>query len=214
MPTRNREKFLPAAIDCFLNQTYGNKELIISYDAKAEIYLWYLPQNIITYHCSDAIRLGKKRNLCCEMAHGSIICHWDDDDWSSPERIEYQVKMLHESEKPVTGFSSMFFWDVINRQAKQWNAELPGDVCGTSLCYLKEYWRNNQFPDIAAKEDNAFVKNARRQDCIKASSDNRMMVARIHPGQTSGKDNIDAVVPREMIPTEFWENERIRIGHE
>ena len=28
-----------------------------------------------------AFSLGEKRNLACQEAQGSIIIHWDDDDW-------------------------------------------------------------------------------------------------------------------------------------
>ena len=38
--------------------------------------------------------VGRKRNVACQLARGEIIIHWDDDDWSAPWRLRYQVEQL------------------------------------------------------------------------------------------------------------------------
>ncbi len=40
--------------------------------------------------------VGSKRNLACEEARGSLIAHWDDDDWHAPRRLRCQVEALLE----------------------------------------------------------------------------------------------------------------------
>jgi glycosyltransferase involved in cell wall biosynthesis len=39
----------------------------------------------------ERLTLGKLRNISLEAAQGDIICQWDDDDYSHPERLVVQT---------------------------------------------------------------------------------------------------------------------------
>jgi glycosyltransferase involved in cell wall biosynthesis len=207
MPTRNRRPFIWAAIDNFLRQTYPNKELIIFNDGRPVCDLLPYPADKrILYHSMPArIDIGSARNLCCEIAKGEIICHADDDDWSASDRIVHQVDVLTKSTLPITGFGTLLFWDAVAKQAKIYRTSVPGYVCGTSLCYLRGFWRGHQFASIEVNEDNRFVYQ--HLPLIKPSSEMHFMVARIHSGNTSPKDGISEIVSRDLIPKAFWANE-------
>jgi glycosyltransferase involved in cell wall biosynthesis len=212
MPTKNRRDFIPAAIDCWQKQTYKNRELVIVDDGEDCIEdlvpkldsIWYI-------RCEPPTKFstGTKRNYCNELARGSIICHFDDDDWSAPDRIENQVETILECGKSITGFGTMIFWKASKDVGLIYRPQVPNYVCGTSLCYLKEYWSQHQFPNKQVCEDNAFVYPAIRNKELLASQEFMLMVARIHNKQTSIKSNITELIDKSKFPEAFWENERL-----
>jgi glycosyltransferase involved in cell wall biosynthesis len=209
MPTKNRRGFIPAAIDCWLRQSYPDRELVILDDGEPVEDL--IPKDSrIGYHRSEGMTTGSKRNLCNELARGEIIVHFDDDDFSAPERIADQVGRLQASGLPVTGYGTLIFWDAVASQAKQYRSSVAGYVCGTSLAYLRSFWQTHRFPDKQQASDNAFVYPILRR--IAAADGSRHIVARIHGcHHTSSKAGISEIVPREMIPEAFWENEELRL---
>lgn len=210
MPTWNRRTFIPAAVDCWLKQTYQNRELVILDDGEEPIEDLLPEDNRIRYVFEQRRRVtGDKRNRICELARGEVICHWDDDDWSAPDRISFQVAILWQTGKPVTGFGVLLFWDVVHERAVRYRAHVPGYVCGTSLCYERAFWQMRRFREKHEASDNDFVYPILKQ--IAPSNDPTHMVARIHGcHHTSRKSSISEMVAREAIPAGFWENDKLR----
>jgi O-antigen biosynthesis protein len=210
MPTWNRRAFIPAAIDCWLKQTYENRELIILDDGEEPIEDLIPDDDRILYAFDQKRCTGDKRNKVNELAQGEIICHWDDDDWSDPERIQFQVDLLRGSSKPVTGFSNLLFWSLVDESAKKFTASIAGYVCGTTLMYTKEFWQGHRFKSKQMASDNDFVYPNLKN--IAASKETRYMVARIHAcHHTSPKTGVRDAAPYEAIPEGFWENEKLRL---
>lgn len=210
MPTSGRRSFIPAAIDCWLRQNYEPRELVVIDEGDDLIEDLVPDDNRIQYVIMDKkMNLGAKRNLCCELARGEIICNFDDDDWSAPDRIAHQVAMLSD-DKPVAGYGTLLFWDTVKNQAKQYKATVPGYVCGTSLCFRKSFWIIHKFPDKQVASDNGFVYPIVGR--VNQSRDFSHMVARIHGHHTSSKVGINTVVSSDLIPAGFWENEKLRLG--
>ena len=81
MPTKNRRAFVPAAIDCWLKQTYVNSELVIVDEGEDPVEDLIPDDKRIRYVFQKVRRntTGKKRNFCNELARGEIIGHFDDD---------------------------------------------------------------------------------------------------------------------------------------
>lgn len=208
MPTCRRDRFILAAVDCWRRQTYEPKELIILDDGEGMtisgpgIQYERIPKKMMT---------GSKRNACCELARGEIICHFDDDDWSDPGRIEDQVTRLKSTQKPITGYGTLLFWDTLTLQAKRYKPSLKNYICGTTFCYLKSFWQIHQFKDKQVASDNHFIYPYLSQ--VAASDETRFVVARIHDSHTSNKRNIKTVVHKNLIPAGFWENERLRLSN-
>src|SRR4051794_21540808 len=92
MPTVDRRRFVPQAIRCFLAQDYSHKELVILDDGTDSV-ADLVPQHPEIRYLRKTIRqrIGPKRNQACDAARGEIIVHWDDDDWSAPWRLSYQL---------------------------------------------------------------------------------------------------------------------------
>jgi glycosyltransferase involved in cell wall biosynthesis len=142
-------------------------------------------ERIRLLHLDRQCQIGEKRNFGCEQARGEIVAHWDDDDWSAPERLADQVQRIIESGKPVTGYRSMRFTD----GQKWWMYEgSPKYIIGTSLCYRIEWWHTHRFASIQVGEDGRFVDEANSCQAALTVDAVDMMWATIHSGNTSPRD--------------------------
>lgn len=178
--TRNRRQWLPRAIQCFRNQTWINKELIILADGEDVSDL--ASDDIRYVHISEGSTIGEKRNIGSELAFGDVVISWDDDDWSAPGRIVDQVGRLRESNKQVTSYHSMLFTDGI----KWW--KFCGDSTanlGTSICYQNDFWAKHKFSAKQIGEDGDFIKAAAREKQLISTDAGLLMVASIHRANTS-----------------------------
>lgn len=91
LPTFNRAKFIPRAIESVLGQTYSNWELIIvddgSTDNTKEIVERYSDPRIIYIYQSNQER-GAARNTGIKNASGDFICFMDSDEYIDNNRLE------------------------------------------------------------------------------------------------------------------------------
>lgn len=212
MPTANRRALLPLALHCFKNQTWPehDRELVVVDDGQDCIEdLVRGIGNILYCRLKDSrsVDIGTKRNWCCQLAHGDVILHWDDDDWCAPTRITDQVERLEESGKQVSGYHSLFFWSVTLQKAFEYKGP-PNYSCGTALCYRKAFWQSHPFSPLLYAEDNAFVEAAQRAKEISAAAGWQQIVARAHegssrPGRTGGSS---IEIARESLPARFFED--------
>ena len=210
LPTRDRPELTQQAIRSFLSQTYENKELIIVDDQDRPSLLQIPSDPRIHYFREMQRPLGTKRNRCCFLAHGEIICHFDSDDWSEADRIADQVKRLEQSGKEATGYYSMLFFDENNDPQWGYHELAPQyEALGTSLCYSRQWWEQNPFVDVpwlnlpCVGEDNEFVRMAVWKNVWVSDKGAGMMVARIHKGQTSPKSISDFRPYSSTIPPGF-----------
>jgi len=211
MPTFNRRDFIPAAIDCFLKQTYEEKELIIVDDGEDKVRDLIPKDPRIRYiQMPMHLTTGCKRNLCNAECRGDIIIHFDDDDWSDTDRIVNQGRRLLSSGKAITGYKNMLYWDVDYRKALYYKGCIDNYVVGCSLCYLKEYWLHHQFPMMQVASDGAFILQS--LDQISASGEEGHMVARKHSLNVSNKSNLNNEISKRLIPVDFWQNESLRLN--
>lgn len=103
MVTEGRWPLMKKSIDCYLNQSYMNKNLVILSQGSSEINFsiedYVSKHNDITFlSVPKRLSLGALRNLSVEIATGDIICQWDDDDLYHPHRIITQYKNLSMNE--------------------------------------------------------------------------------------------------------------------
>jgi glycosyltransferase involved in cell wall biosynthesis len=180
--TRDRRHWIQKAIDLFRKQTYLNKELVIVADGYDIRQLVPYAKNIRLVQLRNRLTIGAKRNYGNAFATGEVIAHWDDDDWSAPERLAGQVAMLENSGKAVAGYYSMLFTDGPNWWRFLYSAPY---AIGTSLCYRKSFWAEHPFEDRQVGEDGAFQKTAARAKQLVSADARTMMVASVHAGNTS-----------------------------
>lgn len=140
--------------------------------------------------------IGSKRNLCCELAAGEIILHWDDDDWSFPNRIREQVDAILAG-PPVAGYRTIHFFDERSRKAHEYHGG-PQYIVGTSFAYRRSWWQEHPFRDFTCGEDNDFRDRAR--GILAAMDGLGKMVALTHGNGTSPR-SINRTQWREVDPS-------------
>ncbi|MFE9066735.1 glycosyltransferase [Streptomyces violaceusniger] len=96
MVTKDRLPLAERAIRCFLAQTYSRAELVVvddGADGAIEDHVRDLADERIRLHRlpPEGRTLGELRNIAVDLATGSYVCQWDDDDLYDPERIEVQL---------------------------------------------------------------------------------------------------------------------------
>ncbi len=77
------------AVEHFVAQIYPAKELIIV-NASGTV-ITTVPHPQIVEHVVDPALLGTLRNLALDAARGAWLVNWDDDDWSHPLRLWFQM---------------------------------------------------------------------------------------------------------------------------
>lgn len=204
MPTNNRRRFIPAAIDCFVRQDYLSAELLILDDGTDRIEDLVPTDSRIRYvGIAGGLSLGAKRNVACRNAYGEIIFHWDDDDYYPPHRIRAQMDAMLESGADISGSSGLYYLDLVAETAflYQYEGGLRRWVAGNTLAYRRDLWKRNLFPDIQTQEDLHFIWNA-RDAVVLDLKDPSLCVASIHSGNVSPKKTADAYwtpAPRERV---------------
>ena len=190
MPTGDRRAFVPLAIECFLRQDHQRRELIVIDDGDDPVADLIPVHPAISYErVGGGMTLGAKRNLACSRASGEVIVHWDDDDWSAPWRISYQLRELRETGADLAGLRELYFRRPQDGGA--WRYEYPAVserpwVAGGTLCYPRSVWERHRFPELDVGEDTRFVWSARGLR-IHAHADSRFYVATVHARNTSPK---------------------------
>jgi len=127
MLTYNRLKSFKKAVQCFLDQTYENRELVIinsGDDRYTKHIMRYLssikgfdPSYIRLYNVEKR-SIGELRNMGLDKSEGEYVIVFDDDDYHHPERIDKQIELC-----------------------------LKSNIDGTILRNFKAVYKNFIFPD-------------------------------------------------------------------
>ncbi len=138
LPTRNRRRFVGQAIAYFLHQDHPARELIVVDDGDDRIADLVPEDSRIRYlGLPTGHSVGAKRNIACEVSHGDLIAHWDDDDWQAPDRLSRQVAALRATGADVCGPAALLHYAPFRAEAWLYRPR-PSDppwVAGCSLLY-------------------------------------------------------------------------------
>lgn len=212
MPTRSRPALSWTALRCFLGQTYEPRELVILDDEDDPSFIDAPLEPGVRYFRKPRMLLGAKRNWLCGAATGECIVHWDSDDWSAPGRMKHQVECMLAARYPFGGYNALLFWDERSNIGYRWTGP-TGYACGASLCYRKDFWACNPFPNIDVAEDNAMVLSAQAAGGVSSADGAQWLIARVHGRNTSSAQRIGQnnwpIVARSEFPDEFFEAIRV-----
>lgn len=199
MLTADRPEMALQAIRAWQAQTYRDKHLLI-YDtgedrlpADKAVYgmIKSVSENYhslrVTYVRGEKATIGGMRNSAVAHMDDDICIHWDDDDWSHPNRIAEQVALLQLTGADCVGYNEMLFWretpqsvkdgyaEVLRRypvdpnvpipehlqlrpgEAWQYRNQDPSYALGTSLCYWRRAWEAHPFEATSKGEDWRFT---------------------------------------------------------
>ncbi|MEM7392458.1 MAG: glycosyltransferase family A protein [Verrucomicrobiota bacterium] len=105
MVTLDRLPLLKEAVQCYCDQSYQSRELVIVsdgtewYRSAVKSYLSFLERDDIRLiEVTERQTLGALRNRAVDEAAGDLLCQWDDDDLYHPDRLTLQVDRLLEQD--------------------------------------------------------------------------------------------------------------------
>jgi glycosyltransferase involved in cell wall biosynthesis len=200
--TKNRPRLLPLAILSFLQQTAGNKRMIIFDNGESVEHL--VKRCIAAFsrmmpilgdvdYCHETIDKagrpymhGTAINRACSLAEpDDVLFMWDDDDWSAPERMTQQLTDLTLKDCSLVGYDKLLFYDEARKAGFLYSFGGPGYYAiGTSQCFTYSFWEQNRFKELTVGADTAFSALARSQNKLYSSPALGMMVARSHVRST------------------------------
>lgn len=203
MPTRNRRRFVAQAVRYFLRQDYPARELVIVDDGEDAVEDLIAADERIRYLRLDRrVSLGEKRNLACRESSGSLIAHWDDDDWSAPNRLSRQVACLKKPDVEFCSLQDHLFYHLAAGQV--WAYARTGEsnkrLSSGTFCYRREAWSRQPYEAKDAGHARAFVQGiapAQRH----VLTDRSLYVAVLHDGNTEAKNLADPQWQRLPIDT-------------
>lgn len=136
---------LADALDCIINQTYSNWEVIMcddnSNDNTVEIAQKYVnlnPNKFIMLKNHRNYGLNYTLNKCLKIASGDYIARMDADDLCSKERLEKEVKILDENQEFAIVSTDMLFFDEKGVWGQTHVKKLPIEknfIKGTPFCH-------------------------------------------------------------------------------
>lgn len=168
--TRKKPDLLRRSIDCFLAQTYPNKELIILYeddDIATDNFLGrgFDPEKNIRLFRAPAypkMALGELRNAAIKIARGEFVCQWDDDDWYHSHRLEMQYQKLFSEGRHGSILTQWLVFDSTTATAYISNVRLWE---GSILC-RKNVLQQKAYEDKPLGEDTATIEYLASRDSL------------------------------------------------
>lgn len=168
MPSWNTEKFIAKSIQCVIDQTYENWELIIvddcSTDNTDKVVASFLADKRVKYfHNEKNCGAALTRNKAMREAQGEWIAFLDSDDLWMPDKLEKQIgfmeehgyvlsyheyEKIDEEDKPLNIYVSgpetvnkrkMYRYDYIGQLTMMYSAKHFG------LIQIKDIKKNNDY---------------------------------------------------------------------
>lgn len=211
--TANRPDMLARAIRCFQRQTYRHKGMLVL-DSSYPLLERIPVVDHVRVGSLPGVSIGGLRNLANQRALADILIHFDDDDWSHPNRMAEQVAFLIESKKQIVGYREMLFAEIeraeitthsdmsrryliSSRKAWLYRHNLEQYALGTSFCYWREIWERKPFADKGPGEDETWRQGLEsigisslwnpEKGTVTAKNGEPRMIATIHGANVSSR---------------------------
>lgn len=160
--THKKPEMLKRVVNCFYNQSYGNKQMVIVYeDFDISTHEFIIDQKfdnavkIVRIDSSQGkIPLGELRNISIRESDGEYVCQWDDDDWFDPDRLATQMQFIQKNGKPACILSRWIVFDSQTKKAYISNQRLWE---GSILC-RKDSMVEKPYPALHKGEDSTVIE--------------------------------------------------------
>jgi glycosyltransferase involved in cell wall biosynthesis len=160
--TYGRPEILGEAIQCFLDQDYDNKELIIVNDQEGvTLSIDDCPENVHIFNSPMRFEcLGEKRNYSKDIANGDFMCIWDDDDLYTPWRISESVELMRVYNSKDLIKPRKALMSTNNKDYK-----VVSNLFHSQATFSRKYMEDNDYPEISVGEDSKFETGANAEYC-------------------------------------------------
>jgi len=163
-PTFQRANRHASLYEVFRAQTYPHRDLwILDDDTETPspffAQLGQKDPRVHYRHVKERLCTGYKRNALIQESTGSIIVHFDDDDWYRTSYIDSMVAKLVASNADLVKLGT---WNVHRQKdGHRWTerSRSPGDMWGYGFSYVyrRHVATRIKFPNLYCGEDMMFV---------------------------------------------------------
>ncbi len=185
--TLGRPRLLERAIRSFRGQRYPRTELVIIYEGfdqpTKDVLDLVVDPNIVKIEAPDdpGVTLGSLRNMAVSKCSGEYFCQWDDDDYSHPERVAFQMKVIEETGLPACIMMQWIIYDEVGGRAylssrRPWEGGL---VCKKSLI-----GEGMEYDDLKVGEDTPLVTKLFSKGLVFPVIMPRLYIYTYHGGNT------------------------------
>ena len=204
MPAFNVEKYIAAAIESILNQTFTNFELIIlddgSSDGTAKIIDSYLDLRMKKVFLSKNQGLVSARNSLVSMAQGRYVAFLDSDDLADPKRLELQLQYLESNDLDLCGTDHWVLQQKTGKIKRSKQRHSDADIramisvcsplCNPSVMGRTEVFKKTSYlPGNDGAEDYVMWVNLALEGCKFGNVPNNLITYRVHANQISQVQN-------------------------
>ncbi len=199
MPCHRNPAFIRRAIRSFRSQSYLRRWLLVLDNAAvgkhADIQdeCKRRPSEIAWFNRPEhsGCTVGGLRNYAIgeipQRLGVNAIAHFDYDDWSAPNRLQYQLDFMRSTGVAVVGFNDMCFYDAVRDRVLFYDSRMTNYGLGTSLFYKREAWERVKFPDITP-EDTTWqhqIGHDNIRGCSSIVDGKPMMIQVLHGGNAA-----------------------------
>jgi glycosyltransferase involved in cell wall biosynthesis len=192
MPTADRPTFLPIALRCYAEQTWGDRELVIvdggRFDPVDPALAATVGARIV--NVPPGTPLGEMLNAGIRQATGDFIQKMDDDDFYAPAIGQRLVETLLAGEargviRAIAGIAPYSMLLVADWTLRHSPATF---FPGASMCFPRAMWEEGAFPASRTGEDTDFyLAHARRGAKLLPVAEPDLLVATRHTGLTADR---------------------------
>lgn len=121
-----RFEYFVRSFQCYKDQTYLNKELIVvnegpkEYQEKIRSYLENR-KDVRFVFLDGKYSLGTLRNISISLCSGDVFVQWDDDDFNMPSRLAIQFSHLYKNQSAKYCFFTDQLHYYFNNKKLYWN---------------------------------------------------------------------------------------------
>lgn len=193
--TWKKPKMLRRAIDCFLKQTYPNRQLVLIYEdfdlPTADLINGLTPDcriKPVKISSNPKKTLGELRNISIESADGEYVCQWDDDDWFAPERLTEQMRCICNTGRAASILTHWLIFDATTGKSYVSNARLWEGSILSRKDVLSAYPRESK------GEDTVVIDQLYQSAQLALISDMpELYIYTFHGGNTWGTSHFDEI---------------------
>ena len=213
--THRKPDMLKRVINCFHNQTYPSKQLVIVYEEADLPTLQFMNRQvfagnikIVKIDATTRLPLGELRNISVKEADGSYVCQWDDDDWYDADRLTEQMNhiMLHGKSGCI-----LSIWIVFDATTQK--AYLPQRYLweGSILC-KREVMIQKPYPPLTKGEDTSVVRYLYLRDELSVMDDMPHLYVYIwHGNNTWEYDHFKKILDTSLELPESYSKDVIEV---
>jgi glycosyltransferase involved in cell wall biosynthesis len=222
-----RERTLERAIGDFARQTYPHRELILLHDgddawheicgrlaAKARTDF---DAAIFIHRVAAGETLGELRNESVRLARGELVCQWDDDDRSHPERLQRQIETLIAAnasacylEQQIHRFADTGEWLI-----EDWSRQpYPRNVVQGSALVRRDAMPT--YPPLSRGEDTALLHALviANEPIVRVPDEPWLYCYSFHGGNTFDRAHHAAIARNTQVTPAAFANVRVHLERE